>query len=484
MLSRVLGKIKGFAALVGEKIKAGFSWLGAKIKKGASIAGDKLAAVAPEISMKVKKGVLISLGAIITLAIVSAVTINSYAKDLHEFEGDKCVNCGISSSLVYKFTYNPENDTYSISGRGIWNGLYDEVILPESYKGKTVAAISDTAFDNAKILKSVVIPEGVTYIGEGAFLGCGQLKEVSLPEGLSAIGKEAFCACPRLDGVELPATLEALDVGAFYNCTALSAITLPDSLSEIGNFAFEGCKNLKSLKVGTSLATIGDMAFAFCNLDEVSGESETFYTEGGCLIEAATGTVVIGTNKSVIPNGVTAIGKYAFSSRYLMETLTLPESVTDIGHFAFFDCESLKSADLGKVVTIGYKAFYSCSALKEVTLPDTLTVIGEEAFSNCSLLAKIVIPDSVTEIRTRAFSNCGSLTEVVIGSGVNYIGDKAFLFCANITSLTFADPEGWYVTKDSALADGEAVSSMLLGDKSEAHTLITGEYKNHYWYKK
>ena len=86
------------------------------------------------------------------------------------------------------------------------------------------------------------------------------------------------------------------------------------------------------------------------------------------------------------------------------------------------------------VTTIGYYAFYDCSSLTNVTIPDSVTEIGGFALCKCSSLTSVTIPDSVTEIGNCAFEDCSSLTSVTIGKGVSEIGDEAFRGC-NIDTI-------------------------------------------------
>ena len=102
----------------------------------------------------------------------------------------------------------------------------------------------------------------------------------------------------------------------------------------------------------------------------------------------------------------------------------------------FASCSSLKSVTIGNSVTsIGSYAFYNCSSLKSVTIPNGVTEIGNNAFSNCSSLTSVTIPESVTEIGNNAFYNCSSLTSVIIPESVTWIGDSAFGYCESLTSV-------------------------------------------------
>ena len=141
----------------------------------------------------------------------------------------------------------------------------------------------------------------------------------------------------------------------------------------------------------------------------------------------------------VIEDGITRIGKYAFTDCSAMHSVSIPGSVAEIGEGAFVYCESLESVTIPDGVTeIGVQAF-SCSSLKSVTIPDGVTEIGAEAFLLCFDLESVTIPDSVTKIGAKAFWDCDSLESVTIPDGVTEIGDYAFISCESLESVTIPD---------------------------------------------
>ena len=142
----------------------------------------------------------------------------------------------------------------------------------------------------------------------------------------------------------------------------------------------------------------------------------------------------------VIPDSVTNIGDYAFSGCRSLTNIVIPNSVTSIGDNAFEYCFSLSNLIIPDGVTsIGDGAFVGCTSLSSVVIPDSVSCIGNNAFWGCESLTDIVIPNSVTSIGESAFYECSSLTEVVIPDSVTSIGDKAFHTCSSLTNIDIPD---------------------------------------------
>ena len=141
-----------------------------------------------------------------------------------------------------------------------------------------------------------------------------------------------------------------------------------------------------------------------------------------------------------IGEGVTSIGKYAFSNCYSLQSITIPYSVTSIADNAFYVCYSLQSITIPYSVTgIGNHSFNSCYSLQSITISDGVKSIGNSAFNGCYSLLSITIPYSVTSIGNYAFSNCQSLQSITISDGVKSIGNNAFRYCYGMASFTIPD---------------------------------------------
>jgi uncharacterized repeat protein (TIGR02543 family) len=138
-----------------------------------------------------------------------------------------------------------------------------------------------------------------------------------------------------------------------------------------------------------------------------------------------------------IPNSVTSIGDYAFYSCYGLTSVTIPSSVTSIGENVFANCSSLTIMTIpSNVSSIGAYVFSNCSRLTSITIPNSVTSMAYGAFSGCSGLTSITFPNSVTSIGDFTFSGCSGLTSITIPNSVTSIGNEAFYRCSVLASVT------------------------------------------------
>lgn len=120
----------------------------------------------------------------------------------------------------------------------------------------------------------------------------------------------------------------------------------------------------------------------------------------------------------------------------LVESVVIPDDVTDISN-VFYNCTSLETVTIPSGITsIGSSAFYGCSSLTDINLPDSITEIGHSAFYNCASLANITIPSGVINMSIAAFYGCSSLTKINIPDGVIRIEDNILENCTKLSSLT------------------------------------------------
>ena len=168
-----------------------------------------------------------------------------------------------------------------------------------------------------------------------------------------------------------------------------------------------------------------------------------------------------------IPNSVTRIGLGAFLWCESLESVTIPNSVTSIGEYAFNSCKSLTSITIPESVTsIGNWAFEGCSSLTNITIPESVTSIGDGTFSNCKSLAIITIPNSVTSIGYCAFNNCGSLTSITIPESVTSIGVRAFEYCSSLTNITYNGTQSQWnsISKNATWKNNSSIKTITCTD--------------------
>ena len=320
------------------------------------------------------------------------------------------------------------------------------------------------------LVKSAVIAEGVTSIGEYAFSDCRSLTSVTIPDSVTSIGEYAFYKCKSLTSVTIPDSVTRIGKYAFYDCTSLTSVTIPDSVTRIGEYAFSDCTSLTSVTIPDSVTRIGSYAFSDCasltGIWVAEGNSHYSSDVFGVLFNKDKTTLVQCPGAFAvyaIPDSVTSIGDSAFGNCKSLTSVTIPDSVTSIGDGAFSDCRSLTSVTIPDSVTsIGALAFGSCKSLTSVTIPDSVTIIGYRTFGSCESLASVTIPNGVMSIGEEAFSWCTSLTSVTIPNSVTSIGERAFYFCTSLTSVTI--PNSVTIIDDSAFYKCTSLTSVTIPD--------------------
>lgn len=306
----------------------------------------------------------------------------------------------------------------------------EDIRIPESieYEGAVyqVTGIGYKAFIY-NYSRSVTIPSSVTTIGNGAFEYSG-IQTINLSEGLVSIGDYAF-----------------------GNCTELTSINIPSTVTSIGESAFAGCSRVESFGVAPG--------------------NPKYDSRNNCnaLIESDTNTLIYGCNSTVVPDGVIAIGYYAFGGCSGLTSLVLPDGLQTIGLSAFNGCSNLTEVYIPKSVTlIETNPFSGCANLRSITveegnpvydsrndcnaiietesstlhtgcvntvIPEDIQTIGLCAFQGCVNLTDITIPDGVKTIDSNAFDDCTGLTSVVLPNSVSTLETFCFADCSNLESI-------------------------------------------------
>ena len=223
------------------------------------------------------------------------------------------------------------------------------------------------------------------YGGDGYYVSNfmkGRTGEVIIPEGVTSISDRVFQDCTGITSVQFPASLSSISYGAFSGCTGLTTVALPASLKYIEG-AFAGCTSLTAF-------TLPEGSESFSVRDGV-----LYSKDGTKLVCCPAGKEGVFT----VPDGVTAIGNYAFKGCEKLTQIVLPEGVKETGYNAFEGCTAMESIDLPEgLTTIGSSAFNGCTALRELTFPRSITKIERQAVFDCPSLEKITILNPYCEL--------------------------------------------------------------------------------------
>ncbi len=311
------------------------------------------------------------------------------------------------------FVYTILNDgTIEISG---YTGNDTEVVIPSTIDGRFVTSIGNSAFFKNDYITSVTIPYCVKSIGNYAFGYCSLLENITIPSGVNSISQSAFNNSS--DDLVINCFTDSTAVtfaqknGIGYACFSYSVKT--DGTAEIT--CFKGPAKevvIPDYADGIEVTSIGYTAFLYSSVTSV-----------------------------VIPDSVTNIGDYAFCQCSSLLNINIPDGVTNIGDYAFGYCSSLESITIPESVKmIGSFAFGKCSSLKSVSIPDSVERVLDYAFYRCSSLESAVFSANpkCKYLDSYVFAECPSLTEVTIPANVTYIYDDAFEGSSNL-SVVYGD---------------------------------------------
>ena len=238
-------------------------------------------------------------------------------------------------------------------------------------------------------IKTVVVLEGVTSIGNHAFNACNNLKSVVLPSTILSIGTSAFSGCSSLHGISIPNSVTRIQGGTFNGCKSLRAIHIPDVIISIGESAFANCSSLQSIIIPNNVDSIGNFAFNYCS----SLRSVTF------------------------PESLSYVGKWLMQMCTSLSEVTLPQNIETIESDFFNGCSSLRRVSIpSSVQKICSGAFRNCTALDSLVLPQNVVHVGASAYVGCTGLMYIFIPQYLTQIETGAFSGCTGLMSIEVSA--------------------------------------------------------------------
>lgn len=394
-------------------------------------------------------------------------------------------------------------------------------------------------FQNCSNLKSLILPETITSIGERTFYGCSKLAiELYLPNltyianagtfqntgitGIRSLGKltsipngtsnwAAFYNCPNLAYVNFPETLALIGSYSFRGCTSLTELTFPESLEQINDHAFWGCYSLQSVSFPEDSIVLGNNVFQGCSslinigTPNISNISYGVFRDCGLItvdLSNSTFTTLTGPTGTDTANGVfancanlqeitlpatcTSIGQASFESCKVLTTIDGIENITSVGNYAFDNCWVLPAFSLENLTNIGTRAFYNCYAFGGVVNAPNLTSIGNSAF-RYTPITKVTSLGNITTLPGGSgdgdgvFRGCASLTSVNIPSTLTSFGQYTFADCTKLESITIntSTPPTW----GSSMLDNDTTFTTIFVPEGSIATYreVAGYSKYHHF---
>ena len=289
------------------------------------------------------------------------------------------------------------------------------VTLPDG-----LLSIGESNFSSLFFMNSVNLPDSLVNIGDYAFSGSKISGNVTLPTTLKTIGKEAFKGCTGITSLTVQGNSLTIGSSAFKDCTGITSLTLSSGISSIGQYAFSGCSSVaNAITIPGTVSSISDYAFSGCSVTSVNISSGVT-SIGANAFEGCSAMTSVS-----IPDTVTSLGEKSFSSCTSLSSVTIPSSVTSIGNYSFLSCNALKSVNVnsgnanyssidGVLLNKAGTTIICYPASKTdliYTVPDSVTTIGDYAFYNCTLNT-LKMGVNVTGVAEGAFYCCYNLADV------------------------------------------------------------------------
>ena len=370
--------------------------------------------------------------------------------------------------------------TCDLSGGGTCSDEHI-IIPPVSPDGDIVTSIGYggswvfSDFHNSEKIKSVTIPENVSYIIDGAFYGCESLSQIIVSEENPYFNtldgnlyNESYStliayANKQYDHFDMPNSVTKIGYYAFQNKPKFSSINIPASLTDISADVFRECYNLEQITVDEGHKKLVDLDGVLYSADRkkiicypTKKQNSSYYIDGSVTTisdYAFNGCTSLSSIN--IPNTVTYIGSYAFKGCTSLVSVSVPNNVSTLGSYAFSGCKSLANVTLStKLTTLSNGLFNNCISLQSLSIPSGITTIGSYAFSGCVSLTGLSIPSLVSSIGSNAFMGCTALESINIPTKVTTISSRTFENCTSLKSITIPN----YVTSIGSDAFRECMS--------------------------
>ena len=373
----------------------------------------------------------------------------------------------------------------------------EKVVLPNS-----LIQINSYVFRNCNLLSDINLEEctSLTQISYQAFYDCDAITELTLPENLKRLSGYAFCemdglekvnfnnkitnieydcfeSCRKIKTIELPSSLNYVSDSAFNNCVSLILVIIPKGINQFNGYVFQNCYSATVLCEDESKPSNWSSDWANNGPTVVWGYKEIKTVDGyKCVITAENTAIIIGaedlTKKTYeFPDKVGAYDVVdinlpaIFRDNQVVEEVYIPDYLTAIPGYSFYNCTSLKKvvfSDNTSISSIGRYAFNQCSSLKAITIPDGISTLNSYTFANCTNLRVVVFPNSVTYIYDGVFQNDNSIRTVFYSGtmddknnisrewGSDNLFNTTWEYESDVKDVTFVETENYsYLLTDT-----------------------------------
>ncbi|HCQ55189.1 MAG TPA: hypothetical protein DIU30_02445 [Clostridiales bacterium] len=382
----------------------------------------KVIPIAVELGFSINPYEITDDGALRSSAMNLYLVDNNGNLDLSEYEGKiKTIEAGAFSKVEIESGITP----------------LSSIVLP-----KGITTIGDDAFSYNTSLTSIKIPNTVTTIGKRAFYGCTNLTSIEIPDSVTYIGDYCFWNCNRLQKIKLSKKIQTINQGLLEGCSSLTEIEIPEGVESIGYAAFRSCDKLTTITLPASLTYItGSALTRLSRLTEVkvADGNNSFKFENGMLLSKDGKTMymaLLTLTEINVPNGVVSIIGDGLSGSSATKII-LPDTVSsNFGGAVFNGMNKLTTIELsgtsknlklvdGNLYSYDGKRFIKymgssknftvpegvetllngciTKSMTTLNLPSTLKVIEGWSLTGMSGVKLLNIPASVTTMYTYSF---------------------------------------------------------------------------------
>lgn len=392
----------------------------------------------------------------------NAISCGSGKKYSHMFDG-----CVALKEIIIGESVKRVPDYLLCTYDDYWNTYLGEEETPRSDITVTLPSSLETigqyafAYSNLTAIKWPA-NTSLKTIGEYAF-AYSKIAQLTLPESLDSIGAYMAFKCDSLQEVTVPTNVKSVPQGAFSLCSNLNTLYY-NATTQDTSYPFSSCANLKKVVVGEkierftlglnstsitdvefenpSIMTYIDGSFVDTEWRKKQSAGVTYVGKVAVVYNSASTKAEAGeSDVAEVKEGTVSLA-YGFAKDQSLTSVSLPQSLEEIGAYAFYGCTALSSVTIPeKVTTIDEYTFYGCSNLASITLPQNLQgKLGDSSFEDCDNLKSLVIPDGVTEIGQYAIRSCNNLAKLTLPKSLKVISPSILTSCYNISDVYNPSP--------------------------------------------